>query len=82
MLVQYPPVESIVMEVYFFTTEKIKTKTIQVRCTNLELEAIARHGIFRSGEFEVGLASLGSDHLVALQKDFSTNGCIMINKCL
>ena len=45
----------------------MKTQTNHVSSTHLELEAIARHGIFRSGEFEVGLASLGSDHLVALR---------------
>ena len=60
----------------------MKTQTNHVSSTHLELEAIARHSILCGGEFEVGLASLGSDHLVALQKDFSTNGCIMINKCL
>ena len=42
-------------------------KSNHVICTNLELEAIARHSIFRGGEFEVGLASLRSDHLVALR---------------
>ena len=45
----------------------MKTQTNHVSSTHLELEAIARHSIFRGGEFEVGLASLRSDHLVALR---------------
>ena len=42
----------------------MKTKSCQLY---LELESIARHSILCGGELEVGLASLRSNHLVALQ---------------